>query len=57
MMEIILIILTSTILSALLVGAFFMGYKLGQGKPKGVTLTKKNAESIADIAKFINYGG
>ena len=58
-MELILIVLTSTLISGLLVSAFYLGYQFREkkGETEGVHLNKNNAEFLSEMAKWSNYNG
>ena len=60
-MEIILIILTGTILSAFFVGFFFLGYYLGSKNTKekqdGLVVTDNNKEYVKDMALWRQFNG
>ena len=58
-MELILIVLTGVLTGALLVGAYFLGYKAGSEKEtrEGVAVTEQNAELIKEMLEWKNYGG
>lgn len=60
-MEIILILLTSTVLGAFFVGFFFLGFKLGkeyQNRNDGrVEIDETNVKTISEITNWLNYKG
>jgi len=58
-MEIVLIMLTGTLMGALLVGAFYLGVKHGETKQTtdAVELNDRNKEAISEMVKWLNYGG
>lgn len=58
-MEIILIILTGTIVSAFFMFAFFLGIKVGKEHKKddGLVLTEDNKEFVKEMAEWRNYFG
>ena len=60
-MEIILIILTGTILGAFFIGFFFLGYYLGSKKSKenqdGLVVTENNKEYVKDMALWRQFNG
>ena len=57
-MEIILIILTITLISAFSLLVYWVGYLEGRkATSKGIELTKENRDAIKGIAEWLNYGG
>ena len=60
-MEIILIILTGTILGAFFIVFFFLGYYLGSKKSKenqdGLVVTDNNKEYVKDMALWRQFNG
>ncbi|MBQ0112834.1 MAG: hypothetical protein KBT03_06875 [Bacteroidales bacterium] len=58
-MEFIGIILTGTIVGALLFGAFWFGYIYGQNHSdkEGLTVTKENQDNIEEMLKWRNFDG
>lgn len=60
-MEIILIILTGTILGAFFIGFFFLGYYLGSKNTKekqdGLVVTDNNKEYVKDMALWRQFNG
>lgn len=59
-MEIVLIMLTGTLMGALLVGAFYLGVRYGENKQTNtdaVELNDRNKEAISEMVKWLNYGG
>lgn len=60
-MEIILIILTGTILGAFFIGFFFLGYYLGSKNTKenqdGLVVTDNNKEYVIDMALWRQFNG
>jgi len=58
-MEIILIILTGTLLGAFNLGFFMLGYHFGTKKAseEGIKVNEKNAEFINEMMNWRMYGG
>lgn len=61
-MELILIVLTSTILSACFIYAFKLGYDKGYEKGsrdsrEGVEISKANRRILQEYANFVSYDG
>ena len=57
-MEIILIILTGTLMGALNFGFFCLGYYIrGNRQDEGVKLTKDNADFVKEMMEWRMYGG
>lgn len=58
-MELILILLVSTLMGAFFVGFFLLGVYVGrkQGKDKLPELTEQNKEYVKGIATFFDYRG
>lgn len=58
-MEIILILLTSTLMGAFNFAFFCLGYYVRSKKQndEGVKVTKENAEFIAEMMNWRSYGG
>ena len=60
-MEIILIILTGTILGAFFIGFFFLGYYLGSKNTKenqdGLVVTENNKDFVKDMALWRQFNG
>ena len=56
-MEIILIILTGVIMSAVNAGFFILGYTFRDKKPdeNSVTVDNKNSEAVKDLFNWLNY--
>lgn len=55
-MEIILIVLTSVLLTALCMGCFLLGYKYAQGKTDKPVLNKANEDYYKAIANIFAFG-
>ena len=58
-MTLILLVLTSTLIASLLLGAFYLGYQFREkkGEPEGVVLNERNKEFLTEMAKWQNYNG
>ncbi|MBQ0035529.1 MAG: hypothetical protein KBT35_01280 [Firmicutes bacterium] len=57
-MKVILIILTSTLISGLALGAFLLGYMFGSKKKEdnSLVIDNNNKEAVKSILDFFNYG-
>ena len=58
-MQVILILLTGTLMGAFNLGFFMLGYYIRSKKPsdEGVTVTKENKEFIEEMMRWRNYNG
>lgn len=59
-MEILLLFLTGTLMGALLIGSFALGYYVRDKKgveEEGVHFNKNNQEFLTEMAKWANYNG
>lgn len=57
-MELILLFLTATLMGALFIGFFCLGYWVRSKKPDdGLELNKSNKDFIREMVEWKNYGG